>query len=218
MTVYFSNQADMTHCIKKLATAEAGIPLTEIKQSKDKGPIPKNSKNKNSKFIKPESPERGQKTVENFAGDSESGERIQVQIIDIPLDFTANRVKGALKHYGEIEDIKLSNNKTKGNKSALVYLRPNKCSKSLHNVWSIPMGRIMARIAINNNDPDIFAHRNKYTARLCGINGDVSPTRIMNLIRHTGAKSCHVPINSVTEKKRICYCWLSEQNRAQMCH
>ena len=46
----------------------------------------------------------------------------------------------------------------------------------------------MVRIATNNNDPDIFAQRNKYTARLYGIDKDTSPTRIISAIKHTGTK------------------------------
>jgi hypothetical protein len=180
LTVYFSNQADLAFCVKQLATTEAGALLTEIKVNKNKGLIPEN----------------------NQYVSSESDKQIQVQIIDIPSDFSSNRIKGALKHYGKIENIRLSTNKVKGNKSALVYLRPNKNSKNLNNTWSIPMGNTMARVAINNNDPNIFAHRNKFTARLHGINSDISPTRIMSLIKHTGAKSCHIPTNSATLRKR----------------
>jgi hypothetical protein len=140
---------------------------------------------------------------------------LQLQIIDIPLDFSPNRVKGALKRYGRINNVKLSINRLKKNKTAIVHLCPYPNSKNLDNVWSIPMGNIMARIAINNEDPSIFAQRNKYTARLYGINNDTSPTRIMSAIKHTGAKSCYIPTNSATLKRRK-YAVVSYQSRTEL--
>ena len=122
-------------------------------------------------------------------------------LMDIPHDFSTNRIKGALKHYGTIIDMRKKNRKGKVQTLA-IEIKPNPNSKDLSNLWAVPMGDIMARISTDLSNPNIFQERNKYTARLYGIKKEASTTRIMSNIKHTKAKSCFIPSNSLTHKRR----------------
>ena len=200
LIIYFSNQSDMTTCIEQMTIMKPRILLEKIEQEGNKNPLTKyNQHKKPNEFNMSEKYQKHPSTLQN---DNIFDEKLQLQIIDIPSDFTFNRIKGALKYFGRTDNIKLSTNKVKKNKSALVDLYQNRDSKSLDNVWSLPMGNVMARVAVNNADPGIFTQRNKYTARLYGINSNISSTRIMSIIKHTGAKSCYIPTNSATLRKR----------------
>ena len=60
----------------------------------------------------------------------------------------------------------------------------------------------MTRISIGEPDSNALKSRNLFTARLYGIDTNISTTRIMSTIKHTGAKFCYIPKNSATNKKR----------------
>jgi hypothetical protein len=142
---------------------------------------------------------------------------LKLTILDIPTDFPSNRIKGALKCYGKIIDFKTSKHTT-FTKKAIVKIEKLSNSKNLTNVWGIPMGDIMARITIGDANPIHIKSRNQYTARLYGIATDTSATRIMSAIKHTGAKFCYIPRNSLSNKKRhfavVEFASSTEQKRA----
>ena len=121
-------------------------------------------------------------------------------LTDIPRDFSTNRIKGALKHYGTIIDMRKKNRKGKVQTFTIeIKLNPN--SKDLSNLWAVPMGDIMARISTDLSNSDIFQECNKYTTRLYGIKKEASATRIMSNIKHMKAKSCFIPSNSLPTKE-----------------
>lgn len=123
----------------------------------------------------------------------------KIQILDIPNDFSTSRIKGAIKKYGSINTLEIKQGKNQQKSATVVF---NSIKIDLNNIWSIPMGNIMARIAPFENHTDIFTQRNQFTTRLYGIRKDISATRIMSATKHTGAKTIHIPINSKTGKRR----------------
>jgi RNA recognition motif-containing protein len=64
------------------------------------------------------------------------------------------------------------------------------------------MGETMARVAPAEAREEVFAQRNQFTARLYGIGRTGSATRIMSAVKHTEAKTVHIPVNSRTGRKR----------------
>jgi hypothetical protein len=123
----------------------------------------------------------------------------QTIILDIPTDFSIPRIKGALKIYGHISNLQI----TEGNnnfKSATVTF--NSLQLNLNETWAIPMGTGMARILPLQNHKEILSDRNRYTTRLYGINKETSATRIMSATKHLQAKTVYIPRNSKTNKKR----------------
>ena len=125
---------------------------------------------------------------------------ITIQILDIPEDFTKNRIQGALKNYGTIKEIHTHPGKRNNTKSATVSFSNFKLD--LDQTWAIPMGQVMARIAPIQANEEVFNQRNQHTARLYGIRPQSSATRIMSAIKHTGAKTVYIPLNSRTGKRR----------------
>jgi RNA recognition motif-containing protein len=127
-------------------------------------------------------------------------EEATIQILDIPEDFTTSRIKGALKSYGTIIKIQTQPGKRNTFKTAVVKFADLKID--LDNTWAIPMGDTMARIAPAQVGEEIFNQRNQFTARLYGIRHNCSATRIMSAVKHTNAKTIHIPVNSRTGKRR----------------
>jgi hypothetical protein len=124
---------------------------------------------------------------------------IVVRVTDIPIDFSTQRIKGAIQKYGKITDLKI----TKGNnnfKTATISF--DKLKLDLKNTWAIPMGDIMARITLLDDWENTLIQRNTITTRLYGINNSTSATRIMSAIKHLKAKTVHIPRNSKTDKRR----------------
>lgn len=123
-----------------------------------------------------------------------------VQILDIPADFTTNRIKGAIKRYGWISHMRINTDRRRNSKTATVTFK--EITIDLNNTWAVPMGGNMARIAPYANWKETVQKRNLCTARLYGINANTTASRIMSAIKHTNAKTAHIPLNSKTNKKR----------------
>jgi hypothetical protein len=122
-----------------------------------------------------------------------------VRVTDIPIDFSTQRIRGAIQKYGKITDLKI----TEGNnnfKTATISF--DKSKLDLKNTWAIPMGDIMARITSPDDWENTLTKRNTITSRLYGINNSTSATRIMSAIKHLKAKTVHIPRNSKTNKRR----------------
>jgi hypothetical protein len=126
--------------------------------------------------------------------------KTKVQILDISEEFTINRIKGAIKQYGNIQSFQVNKETNSNLKSVTVIFDP--ININLEETWAIPMGRIMARIAPYDEHISKLNERNEITTRLYGINKDTSATRIMSSIKHTGAKTVFIPKNSKTGKRR----------------
>jgi RNA recognition motif-containing protein len=139
-------------------------------------------------------------TTKTSSKRKETAKETVIQILDIPEDFTKNRIQGALKNYGTIKKIHTYPGKRNNTKSATVSFSNFKLD--LNQTWAIPMGQAMARIAPIQANEEVFNHRNQFTARLYGIRPQSSATRIMSAIKHTGAKTVYIPLNSRTGKRR----------------
>jgi RNA recognition motif-containing protein len=142
----------------------------------------------------------GEATKKTSSKGKETVKETVIQILDIPEDFTKNRIQGALKNYGTINKIHTYPGKRNNTKSATVSF--NNCKLDLDQTWAIPMGQTMARIAPIQANEEVFNCRNQFTARLYGIRPQSSATRIMSAIKHTGAKTVYIPLNSKTGKRR----------------
>jgi len=195
-TGFFNTEEDRTLCINK--TEEVNKEIINIDSTSEKRTfkiiklediLPKNynsSKHTNKKQVNEHASQNSQET--------------SVQILDIPEDFSTSRIKGAVRNYGSITKIQIQSNRHNRPKTAIITFSSIKID--LDRTWAIPMGNIMARIAPSQAEEEIFTIRNQHTARLYGIGKDCSATRIMSAIKHTGAKTVHIPTNSKTGKKR----------------
>src|SRR5438876_3681236 len=92
------------------------------------------------------------------------------KIMDIPREYSNDRIKGALKPFGQV--VKLEPIEAKSNtkeKTIQVTIEPLIYSKGLANRWSIPLGSTMVRICLAETTADELRNRDQYTARLYGI-------------------------------------------------
>ena len=177
-----------TFKVHKLDTARTKTQLQtnitgQVFKNKSKKPEPKNSWKEN-----------------NQATSSKYTEESKVQIFDIPIDFSTDRIKGAIKRYGLVNQIRVKMDRKKNLKSATVTFSELKID--LNKTWAIPMGENMARITQYQYWGETLKNRNQHTARLYGINSSTSATRIMSAAKHINAKTVHIPTNSRTGKKR----------------
>ena len=72
----------------------------------------------------------------------------QVIILDIPLEFSRDRIQRSLKKYGQISNLQIEN----GNNSfKTVHVTFNPTKLDLNKTWAIPMDNTIARILPYDN-------------------------------------------------------------------
>jgi hypothetical protein len=212
-TGYFQNEKERTYCIRKMSEINKEIinidstavnktfkvhKLEDLNPKVQKGKQSYNHRSQETattNTLKSQNNKSGKQS--NFCS---STRETTVQILDIPTDFTTNRIKGTIKGYSKISHIRTNTNNRKSTKTATVTFEELKID--LDRTWAIPMGENMARLAWYTNWEETIQRRNLYTARLYGISANTSATRIMGAVKHTNAKTIHIPINSKTGKKR----------------
>ena len=83
------------------------------------------------------------------------------RIRDIPKEYPTNRIKGALKPYGKVIKIStIKNTEQKKEKEIQVTIEPNKNSRNLKELWSIPIGSIMVRVISIEESQEVWTKRN----------------------------------------------------------
>src|SRR5438552_19094776 len=89
--VYFPNQEKLNKCIDKVKSQNTHeINMIALSNNNSKG-----QKNKGKVIFKKETPIKSSDLVKSY------------KIIDIPDDFSNNRIKGALKSFGKVIELKL---------------------------------------------------------------------------------------------------------------
>jgi hypothetical protein len=125
------------------------------------------------------------------------------QITDIPPEYSNNRIKGALKPYGKITELKTIKPKNSmREKTVQVTIEPLPYSKDISGRWSIPLGSIMARIAPASLGSEVWRDRNKYTARLYGTPKATNTVILMRSIKNLKPMTCYIPKCSISGKER----------------
>jgi len=124
------------------------------------------------------------------------------RILDIPLDYSNERIKGALKHFGKIYIKQTIKTQFKKEKVVLVTITPTQYSKEISNRWSIPLGHTMARIVPEEFHEETLRERNQYTARLYGIPKNTNTVILTQSIKHLKPKTCYIPRCSISGKER----------------
>ena len=125
------------------------------------------------------------------------------KIMDIPREYSNDRIKGALKPFGQV--VKLEPIEAKSNtkeKTIQVTIEPLTYSKGLANRWSIPLGSTMVRICSTETTADELRDRNQYMTRLYGIPQATNTVGLMHSIRNLKPKTCYIPKCSRTGKNR----------------
>lgn len=187
ITIYFKNSDDLNHCIKETSGENKQFAMTVLptKTKREEG--------ENSKC-----PQKN-RTVTNMDNKTQQTYRIQ----DIPKEYSINRIKGALKPYGKVVNINtITNAQQKQEKEIQVTLIKNTQSKDIENLWSIPIGPIMARVAPTEECPEIWVNRRQFSARLYGIPKNASAVLLMRAIKNLKPKTCYIPKCSKTGKER----------------
>jgi hypothetical protein len=202
-TGYFKNDQERLACLTAINKSSSS---TRIKATK-LDIIPKKTNKKKDVQI-----QKGKNVIRHETQTAyQDIQMSQVKILDIPLEFSYNRILGALKRYRWIRS-SLIIKEEKGTKSVVVTFENIKID--LESTWSIPMGDIMARI-LPAEQMYLMTERNLITTRLYGIHKDTTPTRIMSAIKHLEAKSVHIPKNGKTGKRRS-FAIISFQNQKSL--
>ena len=178
LTMNFNSLEDLQECINDIENQEKSV-VKMIILSK--------SLNKNRSNQLKDSYINKSTTISN------SNQVQTYRIIDIPHDLSKNRIRGALKPFGNLTNLKEIQNK--GNvqgKEIQVTIESTLYSKDLSNRWSIPIGSTMARIALDETCPEIWKNRNQYTARLYGIPKAINMVLLMRSIKNLKYKTCYI--------------------------
>jgi len=147
-TGYFDKEEERDHCIKEInklndisPTKSFNIIKLESLTNSSQPIRSSNNKAYTSSQYKgtTNNQKEGPNTKTNHLGNEQT-----VQILDIPADFSTNRIKGALKNYGTIKQIYTQTGKQMYLKTATATF--SNCKLDLKQVWAIPMGDTMARI------------------------------------------------------------------------
>lgn len=190
-TGYFKNEQERSACLIEINKTSSNTGIKALK-------IDETSKRNNNKANIQTSKGKNTLKHDEIYTKIQDAQVIQVKILDIPPEFTHNRVLGALKKYGQIKSLSITKEE-KGKRTASVFF--NNIKLDLENTWSIPMGDVMARI-FPAEQMHLVTERNSITTRLYGIHNNTTATRIMNAIKHMKAKSIYIPQNSKTGKRR----------------
>jgi hypothetical protein len=192
-TGFFSKEHERSSCLAAInkGSSDTGVRAAKLEESVKPSTHKKNMQTDTKK-------QQQFAEVQENQPLSLSNPKIKVKVLDIPVDFSYNRIKGALKRYGQISMLKI-NKEEKGKKSADILF--NNITLDLENTWSIPMGEDMVRI-LPADHIHLISKRNSSTARLYGIHSNTTATRIMSAIKHMEAKSVYIPINGKTGKRR----------------
>src|SRR3954469_20837912 len=94
-----------------------------------------------------------------------SSQKTEFMIFDIPSEFSHNRVREAIKGYGQIKSLTV-NKDTSNRKTAKVTF--NNTKFDLDNTWSILINEIMTRI-IPTEKSHLIKEHNSIITRLYGI-------------------------------------------------
>jgi hypothetical protein len=125
-------------------------------------------------------------------------------ITDLPKNRSQASIRHALAKYGQIQKIALQSH-TQHTNQATIDIIPGPKFDDIKNRWATIVGNVLVRIAIidkTTNMDNPFKQRDLYSLRLKGISQETFTSAIMRAVQHTGAKSCYIPRNSKTGKRR----------------
>jgi hypothetical protein len=186
ITAYFPNQDKLDHCLETINNQSNNIINM----------IALNISNKKYKSVKAYK-EKEHNITKHFNPTQ------TYNITDIPLEYSNNRIKGSLKPFGKITDLRtLEARNNAKEKTVQVTIEPLSQSKDISNRWSIPLGSIMARVAPAEVGTEIWKDRNQYTARLYGIPKATNTVILMRAIKNLKPKTCYIPKCSISGKER----------------
>ena len=134
IAVHFNNYKDLEECITKINNNQNNNKVEMFNMITFENELRKKEKQLNFSLIQ-----------KGFHSTTENKGHRTFKILDIPREYSKERVKGALKPYGKIIDF--NKIKTNQEKEIVVTLEQTNTSKDLTEVWSIPIRNIMARIA-----------------------------------------------------------------------
>ena len=161
-TGYFQNEKERTYCINKIleinkeiinidSTAENKTfkvhKLENLNSRMKKGKQSHNHTNQETATT--QTPKLQNNKTGKQSNSSLNTRETTVQILDIPTEFTTNRIKDAIKGYGKISHICTNTNNKRNTKTATVTFEELKID--LEHTWAIPMGENMARLAPYTN-------------------------------------------------------------------
>ena len=143
------------------------------------------------------------KTQKNMSEQKYVNNSQTYQIIDVPKEYSTEHIRRALKPFGNIVELKISQKRNpKQEKVVQVTIEPSDSSRKLSNSWSIPIGSILARVTPIELCPEIWKDRNQHMARLYGIPKGTDTVLLMRHIKNLKPKTCYVPKCSVSKKDR----------------
>ena len=191
--IYFDSSNDLEYCIEDINTKYgSAIQIINLSEGKSEKETTEELDSHNS-FNK------GQQHQISRS----SNEHAQTyKILDIPKEYSNKRIRGALKPYGEIMELKIFDSKKKQEKEVQITLKRTPISKDLSDSWSIPIGSIMARIAPKDACHEVWQDRNQYVARLYGIPRGTNAVLLMRAIKNLKPKTCYIPKCSISKKER----------------
>ena len=184
---HFPSQEKLNKCINKVKSQNTHeINMIALSNNNSKG-----QKNKGKVICKEETPIKSYDLTKSY------------RIMDIPGDFSNDRIKGALKPFGKVIELELIETKSNtGEKTIQITIEPLVHSKDLSNRWSIPLGSTMARIYPTGAPTNTLKDRSRYTARLYRIPQATSTVILMHSIKNLRPKTCYIPKCSRTGKER----------------
>src|SRR5438552_3505029 len=121
--VYFPNQEKLNKCINKIKSQNTHeINMIALSNNNSKG-----QKNKGKVIFKEETPTKSFDLAKSY------------RIMDIPGDFSNDRIKGILKPFGKVIELELIKTKSNtGEKTIQITIESLVHFKDLSNRWSIP--------------------------------------------------------------------------------
>ena len=188
MTTHFNELADLNKCIKEINNKYKSNNIQFKKLPTEQG----TEKDNHNKL--PEG---------KIAFITTDTEQQTYRIKDIPKEYSINRIKGALKPYGKVIEIStISSIDQKNEKEIQVTIESNKNFRNLKELWSIPIGSVMTRVARIEEYPEVWERRRQYSARLYGLPKNTDVVLLMRSIKNLKPKTCYIPKCSRTRKER----------------
>ena len=189
LEVHFNNQKELEKCI------------SEINRNKVDNRIEMINLTSLNKELRKKENQLYFNLIQKGMGLNTENENLRTyMILDIPKEYSKERVKGALKPFGKI--VSFNKSEAKQGKEIIVTIEHLTNSKELLDKWSIPIGNIMARIAPISACPEVWEDRNQFTARLYGIPKSTDTVLLMRSLKNLKPKTCYIPKCSISKKER----------------
>jgi hypothetical protein len=148
---------------------------------------------KNSTQVEEDNTEEGSTQIPK----GKSKDFLWITLRDLPLDYSTREIRRLLKHYGEVEDIRVQKLRYFQVAEVKIFIKDKEQENRMKANWVIGLenGKL-ARLSIGTYDIEKLKEREVFKATLVDVPSTACETLLLRALNSTGAKAVYIPYNS----------------------